>query len=86
MLIRKPALAFCYHCCAIAVGADPERISPLAAAPDIDRARWHACVMFVENPAHRQRLSISVAVSGLQDGVQARGSPIASRDGERLAR
>src|SRR5258708_17883190 len=28
-------------------------ITPLAAAPDIDRARGHACVMFVENPAHR---------------------------------
>jgi hypothetical protein len=86
MLIRKPALVLCDHCCAIAVGSDPKRIAPLAAAPDIDGARGHACVMFVENPAHRQRLSISDAVSGLQDEVQARGSPIAYRDGERLAR
>src|ERR1700738_352113 len=84
MLIRKPELVFYYHGCAIAVGTDPERMAPLAAAADINRARGHACVMFVENPAHRQRLSISVAVSGPQDGVQARGSPIACRDGERL--
>ena len=46
MLIRKPELLFCYHGCAIAVGTDPERIAPLVAAPDINRARGHACVMF----------------------------------------
>ena len=33
MLIRKPALAFCYHGCAIAVGTDPKRIANLLPRP-----------------------------------------------------
>ncbi len=36
----------------IAVEANPERIAPLAAAPDVDRAVMPASRVFVENPAH----------------------------------
>jgi hypothetical protein len=36
----------------IAVDANPERIAPLAAAPDIDRAVVFASRVFVENLAH----------------------------------
>jgi hypothetical protein len=53
MLIGKPALVLCDYRDAVAVGADPERIAPPAAATDVDGARRHACMMLVENPAHR---------------------------------
>src|SRR5258706_4949745 len=59
MLIRKPPLVLCDDGRAVAVGANPIRISPLAAAADIDGVRWHACMMLVENPAHRLCLLIS---------------------------
>src|SRR5258708_32755762 len=77
MLICKPALVFCYRCCAVAVGTDPKRIAPLAAAPDIDRARGHAFVMLVENPAHRQRLSISVC--GERSAGRGSGARVTNR-------
>src|SRR5260221_9435043 len=80
MLICKPALVFCYRCCAVAVGTDPKRIAPLAAAPDIARARGHACVMLVENPAHRQRLSISVC------GERSAGRGSGARVTDRVSR
>ena len=51
MLTGEPALVFCDDCGAVAVGPDPERISPLAAAADIDGVRRHACMMLVENMA-----------------------------------
>lgn len=80
-LIGEPALVFCDHRCPIAVGANAKGIPPFRATTDVDGARRHACEMFVDNPAHEYRLSISVVVEGLLDGVQARGSPIACRDG-----
>ncbi len=58
MLIGKPALVLCDHRDAVAVGTDPERIAPFAAATDVDGARRHACMMLIENPAHRLRLLI----------------------------
>ena len=58
MLVGEPALVLRDDGGAVAVGADPERIAPFLAAPDIDGARRHACVMLVENPAHRDRLLI----------------------------
>src|SRR5271165_3846082 len=36
----------------IAVDANPERIAPLAAAPDVDRAIVPPSRVLVENPAH----------------------------------
>jgi hypothetical protein len=53
MLVRQPALVLRDDAGAVAVAADPERIAPLAAAPNLDGARRHARVMLVENPAHR---------------------------------
>jgi len=52
MLAGEPALVLRDDGGAVAVRADPERIAPLRAAPDIDGARRDACVMLVENPAH----------------------------------
>ena len=51
MLIRQPALVLGDARRAIAIGSNPERISPLAAAADIDGVRRHACMMLVENMA-----------------------------------
>ncbi len=58
-----------------------ERDSPISSHGRCRRRPPARREMFVENPAHEYRLSISVAVGGLQDGVQARGSPFACRDG-----
>jgi hypothetical protein len=50
MLVREPALVFRDHGRAVAVPANPERIAPLAASPDIDGARRRACVMTCLEP------------------------------------
>src|SRR3984893_6205583 len=75
MLICERALVFCDARCARAAGPDPERIPPLAAAADSDGARRHACMMLVENPAHRFT-SWSRATGWRPSAVQVRGSRI----------
>jgi hypothetical protein len=47
-LIPQPAGILGDDCCTIAFDADPKRIAPLAAAPDIDRAIMPGRVL-VEN-------------------------------------
>jgi hypothetical protein len=51
MLVRQPARVVRDDGGAVVVAANPERIAPRAAAPDVDGASWHARVMLVENPA-----------------------------------
>jgi hypothetical protein len=53
MLITQPACVFRDDGGVIAVGTDPERIAPFAAAADLDGPCRKADFMFVENPAHR---------------------------------
>lgn len=52
MLVAQPASVFGDDRRTIAVDANPERIAPLAAAPDVDVAVVPASRVFVENPAH----------------------------------
>ena len=52
MLVAQPASMFRDDGRTIAVDANPERIAPLAAAPDVDRAVVPASRVLVENPAH----------------------------------
>jgi len=58
MLIGKPAFVLGDDGGAIAVGADAERIAPLAAPADVDGPDRHADLAFVQNPAHRRHLLI----------------------------
>jgi uncharacterized protein (DUF924 family) len=51
MLVAQPASVFRDDGRSIAVDANPERIAPLAAAPDVDRAVVPAGRVLVENPA-----------------------------------
>jgi hypothetical protein len=53
LLLGKPTLVLCDDRHAFAVSADPERIAPFRATPDIDGIRRHAYMMLVENLAHR---------------------------------
>jgi small-conductance mechanosensitive channel len=52
MLVAQPASVLRDDGRTIAVDANPERIAPLAAAPDVDRAVVPASRALVENPAH----------------------------------
>src|SRR5262249_35648293 len=86
MLVNKPALVLRDDGRAAAGAANPERIAPPTPATDVDGARGDACVMLVENPAHRSLL-ISRCGDGRPDAAQEHRSPIAvERRGERLAR
>ena len=58
MLIAQPAFVFGDDGRAVAVGTDPERIAPIAAAADIDGPCRNAGASLVENPAHPYRLLI----------------------------
>lgn len=52
MLVAQPASVFRDDGRTIAVDSNPERIAPLAAASDVDRAVVPANRVLVENPAH----------------------------------
>ena len=64
VLIFQPSLMLGNNAGAITISADPERIAPFAAPADVNRAGWHACLMFVENLTHALNLLTSVAVAG----------------------
>ena len=52
MLIPQPAGVLGDDGRTIAIDADPKRVAPFAAAPDVDRAVMLAGRVLVENPAH----------------------------------
>src|SRR5258708_38125703 len=87
VLVRQPPLVFRDDGRAIAIGTNPERISPPAAATDVDGPSRDTRVMLVENPAHRLPPDPSRCV-GLAAG-RGRASAVtrgASPKRERLAR
>jgi hypothetical protein len=88
MLVAQPAIVFRNDGGAVTIRADAERISPFAAAADIDRSSRHAGFMLVENPAHRSSSpDPPVAADWRPGAARFRGSRIASRAmRERLAR